>query len=112
MNASHGKGGDVGFTSNYRGSGTKYVNKAGAHYGEGIYDELPVNNRMINSTAQQYLDNLAANPLGKGEQFNLASYSYGSVLQAQVALKLANDGTTIDNLILIGSPIADDSKLF
>ena len=56
--------------------------------------------------------NLAANPLAEGEQFNLAGYSYGSVLQAHAALKLANSGQKIDNLILIGSPISEKSALY
>ncbi len=118
VNASHGKFGDVGFTNSYRNSGTYYESNFKKDPVGGGMDriytgrELPVSNAMINSTAQQYLDNLAANPLSEGEQFNLAGYSYGSVLQAQVALKLANEGTTIDNLVLIGSPVADDSKLF
>lgn len=33
-------------------------------------------------------------------------------MMAQVANKLADEGVKIDNLILIGSPISDDSKLY
>ena len=58
------------------------------------------------------IDNYIHLELKEGEQFNLAGYSYGSVLQAQIALKLAKSGQVIDNLILIGSPISSDSELF
>jgi len=117
VNSSHGQGGDIAFTTDYRSSGTNYESNFRKDPGGGmdrVYTgrELPINNRMVNNTAQKYLDNLAANPLAEGEQLNLAGYSYGSVLQAQVALKLANEGTTIDNLVLIGSPVSDNSKLF
>jgi len=42
----------------------------------------------------------------------LAGYSYGAVLQAQVALRLADGGTVIYNLILIGSTIGDNTGLY
>ena len=42
---------------------------------------------------------------------NLTGYSYGSVLQAHVAIALADKGVKVDNLSLIGSPIQDDSDL-
>jgi RHS repeat-associated protein len=117
VNASHGKAGDVMFTNSYRNSGTEYEYRMRKEPGEAMYREytgreLPVNNSMINSTAKLYKQQLADNPLKEGEQFNLAGYSYGSVLQAQAALKLANDGVVVDNLVLIGSPISDDSKLY
>lgn len=44
-------------------------------------------------------------------QLNLAGYSYGSVLLANVALVPSDDGIIIDNLVLIGSPISDKSEL-
>ena len=55
---------------------------------------------------------LLRNPLKKGEQFNISGYSTGSVVMAQVALHLANEGKVIDNLILIGSPISNYSELW
>jgi RHS repeat-associated protein len=117
VNASHGKAGDVMFTNSYRNSGTYDEYRMRKDPGGGMYREytgreLPVNNSMINSTVKLYKQQLADNPLKEGEQFNLAGYSYGSVLQAQAALKLANDGVVVDNLVLIGSPISDDSKLY
>jgi RHS repeat-associated protein len=117
INASHGKAGDVAFTNFYRSSGMEadYTFKStpagGGLYGE-YNGEMPVDNQMINSTAKLYQKQLKEKPLEEGEQFNLAGYSYGSVLQAQTALKLANDGQVIDNLILIGSPISDKSDLW
>jgi RHS repeat-associated protein len=117
VNASHGKIGDMSFTNFYRASGMeadytfKSVPAGGGLYAE-YNGEVPVDNKMINSTAKLYKQQLKDNPLEEGEQFNLAGYSYGSVLQAQTALKLANDGQIIDNLVLIGSPISDKSDLW
>ncbi|MEQ8185830.1 type VI secretion system PAAR protein [Marinobacter salarius] len=39
-------------------------------------------------------------------QFNLIGYSYGSVVAAQLAAKYAGQGTVVDHLVLIGSPIS------
>lgn len=49
---------------------------------------------------------------GGGGSRNFVGYSYGSIVAAQAALRLAADGITTDNLILLGSPISSDSKLF
>ncbi len=48
----------------------------------------------------------------EGGQRNLVGYSYGSTIAAQAALRMANSGTVVDNLILVGSPIANDSPLY
>lgn len=40
-----------------------------------------------------------------GTQFNLIGYSYGSLAAAQVAINYGAGGTTVNNLVLIGSPI-------
>ncbi len=45
------------------------------------------------------------------EQFNLVGYSQGSVEAIQTALSIAKDGKIVDNLILIGSPLAKDNWL-
>ena len=66
----------------------------------------------ITSTIDQIKADLKANPLEKGEQFNLTGYSTGSVTMAQAALTLANEGQVIDNLILIGTPILNNSDLY
>ena len=42
----------------------------------------------------------------KNRQFNLIGYSYGSLLASQLAAKYALGGTTVDHLVLIGSPIS------
>ena len=118
VNASNGKMGDVLFTSNYRNSGYKYrINNPRNPMDDRLIspndvERVPRQHNAIDRAVGQIKGNLADIPLEEGEQFNLAGYSYGSVLQAQVALKLANDGQYIDNLILIGSPISDDSALY
>ena len=119
ITATGGKVNDIMFTSNYRHSGyeTYSTGVSTDNYVAGLspansFDTREVQHDKIGEAITQIQQNLADNPLAEGEQFNLAGYSYGSVLQAQVALKLANDGQFIDNLILIGSPIADDSDLF
>ncbi|MDQ1094926.1 MULTISPECIES: hypothetical protein [Chryseobacterium] len=66
---------------------------------------------MIDATVSMYQKQLKDNPLKEGEQFNMVGYSYGSFLQAQSALRLADFGQVIYNLVLIGSPISDKSDL-
>ncbi|MGE4170810.1 MAG: RHS repeat-associated core domain-containing protein [Candidatus Margulisiibacteriota bacterium] len=44
-------------------------------------------------------------------QFNIVGYSMGSVDGAYAAIQLAKEGKTVDNLVLIGSPISNDGKL-
>lgn len=41
------------------------------------------------------------------KQFNLIGYSYGSLIAAQLAVKYARNGSRVDHLVLIGSPISD-----
>jgi uncharacterized protein RhaS with RHS repeats len=48
----------------------------------------------------------------EGGQRNLVGYSYGSTIAAQAALRIANSGSVIHNLILVGSPISNDSPLY
>ena len=120
INASRGKAADVAFTGRYRNSGhevysTGRVNPNTVVAGLSPSTEFatrPVQNEVVDDAVGQVQANLAANPLADGEQLNLGGYSYGSVLQAQTALKLANDGTFVDNLILIGSPVSSDSDLY
>lgn len=42
------------------------------------------------------------------EQFNLIGYSYGSIIAAQLAAKYSRNGTIVNNLVLIGSPISSN----
>jgi uncharacterized protein RhaS with RHS repeats len=101
MNVSHGKFGDMMFADAYR------------HYSKvpGSNSNVKVTEKMITKAVNGILKDLKNNPLLEGEQFNLAGYSYGSVLQAHVAIALADKGVKVDNLSLIGSPIPDDSDL-
>jgi len=61
---------------------------------------------------EKVVANIKSTPLKEGEQLNLAGYSYGSVAVAQAAIQLADDGYVIDNLVLIGSPVSEDSDLY
>ncbi|PWJ57065.1 RHS repeat-associated protein [Dyadobacter jejuensis] len=79
----------------------------------GIYTkQVPIEDSQVNNAYNGIIQNIQNSPLRVGEQLNLIGYSYGSVLQAHVALKLANSGHKIDNLVLVGSPISNDSELY
>jgi len=122
VNQTRGQAADIAFTSSYRHSGYEFIRRPNSmnNYVGGLSpaafettgEQRPVQNEVIDNTVSYYQQHLKDNPLGEGEQFNLAGYSYGSVLQAQVALKLANSGQVIDNLVLIGSPVGDNSDLY
>ncbi len=117
LNVSRGKASDIMFTNNYRHSGIESYSSANHNYVGGLNPSFesrtrPINNEVINDAVQQIRTNLDINPLSAGEQLNLGGYSYGSVVQAQAALKIANEGTFVDNLILIGSPISTKSDLY
>lgn len=62
---------------------------------------LPNDSLVTNMITNKIINN--SNDIGG--QRNLIGYSYGSTMAAQAALKMANSGIYIDNLILIGSPI-------
>ena len=89
--------GDISFTHKFK------------NFSEGMFDK--VTSEMIQATTNTIVANLMAHPLEEGQQLNLAGYSYGSVLQAHVAIALADKGIKVDNLSLIGSPISDESSL-
>ena len=99
ISATHGKMGDVLFTDTYK------------NFSQVGNTTTKVTSEMIQATVSRIAEDLAANPLADGEQLNLAGYSYGSVLQAHVAIALADQGIKVDNLSLVGSPISDDSDL-
>jgi pimeloyl-ACP methyl ester carboxylesterase len=42
---------------------------------------------------------------------NIVGYSYGSVAGAQAALELSRQGVSVENLVLVGAPIAPESDL-
>jgi RHS repeat-associated protein len=66
---------------------------------------------MTNDVQPAHLDGgnftIDAN-LAEDEQLNLVGYSWGSIVAAQRANAAANNGQTIDNLVLIGAPINQD----
>ena len=97
MSATHGKMGDVLFTHELK------------NFSEGMFSK--VTSEMITAATNAIIADLAKEPLCEGDQLNLAGYSYGSVLQAHVAIALADKGIKVDNLSLIGSPISDNSSL-
>ena len=119
LNATHGSAGDMSFSVLNRSSAYENVPNGEV---SSMYNptSLPssqfrtqfVQDDQIDNASNQIVKDLAANPLGAGEQVNLAGYSYGSILQAHVALRLANSGQKIDNLILVGSPISSNSALY
>ena len=69
-----------------------------------LYVELtrPIDWR-VSGAVNQITNNLQNSPLGVEEQLNLFGYSTGSVIMAQSALLIAEEGHVIDNLILLGS---------
>jgi len=111
INASGGKLKDVAFTAAY-----KNFSHVGQHLvktDRGLEVQLKRrDHKQIEKAVNDIMADLAANPLKEEEQLNLAGYSYGSVLQANVALRLADKGIKVDNLVLIGSPISDKSELY
>jgi len=113
INATHGTAGDISFTALKRSSGWETHLRFTPGVPGGFTPVLTrVQDKQIDAAVAQVLDDLAKNPLKEGEQLNLTGYSYGSVLQAHVALRLADKGLKVDNLILVGSPISTDSDLF
>ena len=106
---------DMNFTSKYRSEAWVRVPKYNNTLQEGTSFSLvrvaSVDSQVRNGVAS-IVKNLKDKPLKKGEQLNLTGYSYGSVAQAHIALALADMGYTIDNLILVGSPISSDSNLY
>jgi pimeloyl-ACP methyl ester carboxylesterase len=127
VNSSKGKTSDMDFTFNYSDEG--YRREVG-HISYGMGSPMggipapstttlgdPIKgefdkNEYIDGQVEVYQNHLKNNPLAEGEQMNMIGYSFGSVMQAQVALRLAEKGQVIDNLVLIGSPISDKSNLY
>ena len=126
VNRSRGKFADIQFTFSQSDEG--YAYEATQPQYKGVYipsenwesdlvERAPAKGKFlqddfIDNTVTMYEHHLKDNPLAEGEQLNLVGYSYGSTLQAQVALRLAENGQVIDNLVLIGSPISDKSNLY
>ncbi|MCS6819264.1 MAG: hypothetical protein NZ522_04880, partial [Chitinophagales bacterium] len=83
----------------------------GGFYTNSVTVKVPIDWRITKAVNDIKAD-LKKNPLAKGEQFNLSGYSTGSVIMAQTALQLAKEGHVIDNLVLIGTTISEDSQLW
>ena len=68
-------------------------------------------NEIFKKALHNIKSDLITNPLNEEQQLNFVGYCYGSVLLSLVALSLVSEGFIIDNLVLIGSPISDNSLL-
>lgn len=113
VDASTGKMGDVMFTSGWRSDATQWqTGVMSSTPNQATWYEGRMEHKSMDMAVNQINSSLADKALGDGEQLNLAGYSFGSVVQAHAALKLADAGTYVDNVILIGSPISDNSKLY
>jgi RHS repeat-associated protein len=74
----------------------------------------------IHDVASGIAQNLINNPLEDGEQMNIVAFSQGSVTTSQAVVDIfrdiskygLSDDFKIDNLVLGGSPVSKDSKLF
>ncbi|SMC46161.1 RHS repeat-associated core domain-containing protein [Moheibacter sediminis] len=83
-----------------------------------LLDVAPIGSR-IHNVASGIAQDIINNPLKDGEQNNIVGASQGSVTVAQAVIQLlvnpeeyGLDGSyKIDNLVLVGSPIHEDSKL-
>jgi len=112
VNATNGKAGDMMFSSDYRNSQTATHFTPGGMFGGSVpYETKATDNEAYKKALTGIIANLQTNPLQKGEQLNLAGYSYGAVMQEHLAIGLVENGYKIDNLILIGSPTSDNSSL-
>ena len=112
IDASGGKAKDIAFTSTYRTFSS--LGKGLIPNSEGKL-EYKIKRRphiQITKAVEFIKSDLKKYSKDSEFQLNLAGYSYGSVLLANVALVLSDEGIKIDNLILIGSPISDKSELY
>ena len=67
---------------------------------------------MINKAVDQIVADFHKRPLASADKLVLIGYSYGSVIQSHVALKLHRMGYRVANLVLVGSPIPSTSQLY
>jgi pimeloyl-ACP methyl ester carboxylesterase len=67
---------------------------------------------MINKAVNRIVDDFHKSPLKATDQLVLIGYSYGSVLQSHVTLKLHRMGYRVTMLILVGSPVSTNSQLY
>lgn len=82
----------------------------GAGFIPGTIEKRETPDWRVTSTVNQVKEDLANNPL-EGGQLNLMGGSGGSVIMAQAALVLADEGQLINNVILMASPVAEGGEL-
>lgn len=111
INASSGKADDIAFTSTFRSWGNRGSGLV-TENGKVVQKTIRATHPMIEKAFNGILQDQSSLKSGKKCQLNLCGYSYGSVLMAHVAFKLADKGIVINNLILVGSPISSSSGLF
>ena len=107
VNVTYGKTGDMFFVENYRNNSRRPIGVGYKHAGW-----IPVTTeKQLQRAVNGIVDDITSRPLKKGEQLNMAGYSYGAVLQAHATVELIKKGYKVDNLILIASPTSDNSDL-
>lgn len=67
---------------------------------------------MVDKAVDQIVADFHKRPLTPADKLVLIGYSYGSVVQSHVALKLHRMGYRVANLVLVGSPIPSNSQLY
>jgi RHS repeat-associated protein len=102
--------GDMNFTNKFRTSPWVSVPKNDNTL-TGSIDQVNTRLASIDKSVLKVVNTIKDNRV-EGKQTNLLGYSYGSIVMAHAALAAADAGITIDNLILIGSPISDQSELY
>lgn len=112
IDASGGKAKDIAFTTAYRTFSSLGKSLTPNSNGKLEYKIKRRAHVQITKAVELIKSDLKKHSNDSNFQINLAGYSYGSVLLANVALVLSDEGITIDNLILIGSPISDKSELY
>ena len=83
------------------------IDRSSASFGNELIDaaSIPFINQYHGDDRYDRYDGRVNIPLAQGEQLNLIGYSFGAVQTPQTALAIARGGQTVDNLVLIGSPI-------
>lgn len=76
------------------------------------WEERIKRDSMIDKAVREILTDLLVYPLTIYDRLVLIGYSYGSVIQAHVTLKLSQMGHKVSSLVLVGSPIPSGSYLF
>jgi pimeloyl-ACP methyl ester carboxylesterase len=83
-----------------------FNNKSGVGGAADVLKEMFNVDAYSDAIASIIAQDLIDNPLSEGEQLNIIGYSGGGQLAVNAAEKLANI-TQIDNVVLIGAPVAE-----